>query len=184
MTFEVEVNGQLRVVSVEAVGASGPSGGRFRLLVHDAALGDDPAPSRGDNYEVDARRVVDGVSLVYPDDRRSVDASVIERPGGEYLVQLPRVTLIVTVDGRRSRRDSTGEGRGKGEQRIVAPMPGRVVRVLVKKGDRVSARQGLVVVEAMKMENELAAARDGTVTEVAVSEGTSVEAGRLLVRVE
>jgi biotin carboxyl carrier protein len=63
-------------------------------------------------------------------------------------------------------------------------MPGRVVRVLVKPGDEVAARQGLVVVEAMKMENELAAARPGRVTDVAVTEGVSVEAGRLLVVIE
>jgi len=53
--------------------------------------------------------------------------------------------------------------------------------VLVKPGDVVEHRQGLVVVEAMKMENELTAPKAGTVTEVAVTEGTSVEAGRLLV---
>ena len=63
-------------------------------------------------------------------------------------------------------------------------MPGRVVRVLVKPGDNVAARQGLVVVEAMKMENELTAPRAGRVKEVAVAEGQSVEAGRLLVIVE
>ena len=62
----------------------------------------------------------------------------------------------------------------------MAPMPGRVVRVLVKPGDEVAPRQGLVVVEAMKMENELSSPRAGTVREVTVSEGASVEAGRLL----
>jgi len=68
-----------------------------------------------------------------------------------------------------------------GPQRVVAPMPGKVVRVLVKPGDPVRARQGLVVIEAMKMENELRAARDGTVTEVQAREAMSVEAGTLLV---
>ena len=60
-------------------------------------------------------------------------------------------------------------------------MPGKVVRVLVKSGDVVHARQGLVVIEAMKMENELRAARAGTVTEVPAREAMSVEAGTLLV---
>ncbi len=64
---------------------------------------------------------------------------------------------------------------------IVAPMPGRVVKVLVKAGDAVEARQGLVVVEAMKMENELRAPGAGTVTEVKVTEGASVEANAVLV---
>jgi biotin carboxyl carrier protein len=64
---------------------------------------------------------------------------------------------------------------------IVAPMPGRVVKVLVTPGEAVSARQGLVVVEAMKMENELRAPRDGTVAEVRVREGVPVEANVVLV---
>jgi biotin carboxyl carrier protein len=60
-------------------------------------------------------------------------------------------------------------------------MPGRIVRVLVKLNETVVARQPLVVVEAMKMENELRAPRGGTVTEVRVSEGSSVEANTVLV---
>jgi biotin carboxyl carrier protein len=63
----------------------------------------------------------------------------------------------------------------------VAPMPGKIVRVLVEPGDRVRARQALVVIEAMKMENELRAARDGTVAEVQAREEMSVDAGTLLV---
>jgi biotin carboxyl carrier protein len=63
-------------------------------------------------------------------------------------------------------------------------MPGRIVRVLVKPGDEVGARQGLVVVEAMKMENELVATRAGRVRDVGVTEGQSVQAGQLLVIVE
>jgi biotin carboxyl carrier protein len=63
-------------------------------------------------------------------------------------------------------------------------MPGKIVRLLVAVGDQVAARQGLVVVEAMKMENELRASRDGRVKEVHVVEGAAVEAGRLLVVVE
>jgi len=63
-------------------------------------------------------------------------------------------------------------------------MPGKIVRVLVKAGDAVRARQPLVVVEAMKMENELGSPKAGRVKEVSVQEGQSVEAGRLLVVVE
>jgi biotin carboxyl carrier protein len=60
-------------------------------------------------------------------------------------------------------------------------MPGKVVRVLVKPGDTVKGRQGIVVVEAMKMENELRAPRDAKVRQVPVVEGQSVEAGAVLV---
>ena len=68
--------------------------------------------------------------------------------------------------------------------KIVAPMPGRVVRVLVAPGDTVVARQGVVVVEAMKMENELRSPKAGRVKDVAATPGMSVEAGRVLVVIE
>jgi biotin carboxyl carrier protein len=64
---------------------------------------------------------------------------------------------------------------------VRAPMPGRVVRVLVAVGDHVSARQGVVVVEAMKMENELRTSRDGVVKDVLVEPGAAVETGAVLV---
>jgi biotin carboxyl carrier protein len=65
---------------------------------------------------------------------------------------------------------------------LRAPIPGRVVKVLVKAGDAVKAGQTLVVLEAMKMENELRAPRAGSVTEVRAAEGTAVEAGQELVQ--
>jgi biotin carboxyl carrier protein len=92
------------------------------------------------------------------------------------------IVVPLVVNGRRARRRADHDGPA-GEQRITAPMPGKVLRVLVAPGDEVAARQPLVVVEAMKMENELSARRAGRVREVAVTPGTSVEAGRLLVLV-
>jgi biotin carboxyl carrier protein len=67
---------------------------------------------------------------------------------------------------------------------IKAPMPGRVMRVLVAVGDPVTARQGVVVIEAMKMENELRTPRDGVVKEVLVVAGAAVETGAVLVVVD
>jgi biotin carboxyl carrier protein len=67
---------------------------------------------------------------------------------------------------------------------ILAPMPGMIVRVSVKAGDRVEAGQGVVVMEAMKMENELRATAAGTVRSVEVAPGTAVEKGALLVALE
>jgi biotin carboxyl carrier protein len=90
----------------------------------------------------------------------------------------------VVVNGRTRRRGARDEAGRVGRQPVVAPMPGRVVRVLVSPGDEVTARQGVVVVEAMKMENELRAPKAGTVKEVNVTPGTSVEAGRVLVVIE
>jgi biotin carboxyl carrier protein len=91
--------------------------------------------------------------------------------------------LVRTMAGGGSRRfgsDRSGGG-ANGPARIVAPMPGRIVKVLVKPGDQVTARQPLVVVEAMKMENELRATGPGTVAEVKVAPGASVEANAVLV---
>src|SRR5687767_15349352 len=67
---------------------------------------------------------------------------------------------------------------------LAAPMPGMIVRLNVKEGDQVRVGQGLVVMEAMKMENELRAASDGVVKRVVASPGTAVEKGALLLEME
>jgi pyruvate carboxylase subunit B len=69
----------------------------------------------------------------------------------------------------------------KGPKRIVAPMPGLVTRIHVREGDQVVAGQGIAVIEAMKMENELRASADGVVRQVLVLLGTAVEKGAVLV---
>jgi biotin carboxyl carrier protein len=93
--------------------------------------------------------------------------------------------VTVRLNGRRREGRRAAEGAVlSGPQRIVAPMPGRVVRVLVQPGDAVRRRQPIVVVEAMKMENELRADRDGAVAEVRVREGMSVDAGALLIVIQ
>ena len=101
--------------------------------------------------------------------------------------------LVVSLDGfrfevavRDPRRLARGVARrgGEGVQTIAAPMPGKVVRVLVAAGDAVEADQGLVVVEAMKMQNELKAPRAGRIRAVATSEGATVAAGEDLITLE
>jgi biotin carboxyl carrier protein len=92
------------------------------------------------------------------------------------------VRVVTGAAGRFGR--GAGAAQAAGTQQVLAPMPGKVVKILVKPGDEVKARQGLVVVEAMKMENELRSPKDGRVSDVLVAEGASVEAGRLLVVVE
>jgi len=117
---------------------------------------------------------------------RSVPAVVVPgRAPGELQVAVHGRTLPVqVVADERSRRHGGGPGDATGPQRIIAPMPGKVVRVLVAPGDEVQAKQGLVVVEAMKMENELRAARPGRVLSVSAVEGQSVDAGAVLAVVE
>jgi biotin carboxyl carrier protein len=83
-----------------------------------------------------------------------------------------------------ARRDR-GAGAGEEGRRLLkAVMPGRIVRVLVHPGEKVTRGQGIIVVEAMKMENELASPKDGTVTGILVSESDRVESGAPLVVIE
>ena len=172
MTFEIEVNGRLRTVGVEPVPGT-PS--RYRIVID------------GAEQLVDAREV----------DRSTLSLIMLNAGGachevemaegteqGELLVRTREGLLRAVVNGRRRRRGGAAGAATDGEQRIVAPMPGKVVKILVAPGDEVKARQGIVVVEAMKMENELGAPRAGRVKEIHVKEGTSVEAGRILAVIE
>lgn len=77
---------------------------------------------------------------------------------------------------------STGQAQGRAN--IKAHMPGKVVRILVQAGDKVEAGQGVIVVEAMKMQNELKSSRTGQVTAVHAKENDTVEAGTLLIVIE
>jgi biotin carboxyl carrier protein len=148
----------------------------------------------GTVHLVDARRINESmVSLLVQLDgasapARSIDAAFATKAAaGDFDVHVDGRTIPVEIRpaGAFGRQKKAGAAAaGTGPQRIVSPMPGKVVRVLVKAGDEVQARQGLVVVEAMKMENELRAARDGRVRDVSVAEGQSVDAGTLLLIVE
>jgi biotin carboxyl carrier protein len=171
VTFEIDVNGRTRSVAIERVPAH-PH--HYRVTVD------------GVTRLVDAVRIDEGMlSLILSDgDGASYQVAITDSAApGEQTVMLPEGAVQVLVNGRRSRRGVETAGAA-GEQRITAPMPGKVLRVLVRPGDEVALRQPLVVIEAMKMENELASPKAGRIKEVAVNEGQSVEAGRLLLIVE
>jgi len=108
----------------------------------------------------------------------SHEVGVERRPEG-YVVHFPGDAVNVQIE-EAARGASPAVPRAQGPARLTAPMPGRVVRVLEAPGADVAAGQGLVVIEAMKMENELKSPRAGRVQEVAVREGQAVEAGALL----
>ena len=116
-------------------------------------------------------------------DGRSYDARIEETPGGLVVVIDGYRFEIEVRDPRRWSRAAAGRGK-EGVQNVNAPMPGKVVRVLVAPGDTVESGQGLVVVEAMKMQNEMKAGRRGTVRSVAVKEGATVTAGQVLATIE
>ncbi len=82
----------------------------------------------------------------------------------------------------RGRRHGALEVEGR--QQVTAPMPGKVVRVLVSEGDAVEAGQGLLVVEAMKMQNEIRSPKNGKVEKLLAREGLAVNAGDVLAWVE
>ncbi len=105
----------------------------------------------------------------------------VERDNEHYRIQSRGVELVATVaDPRRWRRRGAGLVAA-GRQEVQAPMPGKVIAVLVAAGQRVKADQGLVVVEAMKMQNEIPAPKEGVVEQVLVSAGDTVEHGQTLV---
>ena len=89
-----------------------------------------------------------------------------------------------TVQGHRFRLEKAASARVDAPASILAPMPGKVVRVLVAVGDVVVAGQGIIVVEAMKMQNELKSPRDGRVTAVKTAVGESVNGGAVLALIE
>jgi biotin carboxyl carrier protein len=168
MTFELELDGRRRTVSIEPSGA-----GAFRVAID------------GDVRVVRAERTSEfGLSIIEDEAGRSVEITVTPAGRqGEVLVGLGGKTVPVTIDGRR-RRPAHERTHATGEQAVTAPMPGRIARVLVAPGDEVAARQGVVVVEAMKMENELRSPKAGRVKDVSVAPGALVEAGRVLVVIE
>ncbi len=87
-------------------------------------------------------------------------------------------------DPRALRSRRRGESGSDGPKKIVAPMPGKVVRILAPVGTPVDHGQGVIVIEAMKMQNELKSTKKGTVRKVNVVEGAAVEAGQALAEVE
>ncbi|MBI2942199.1 MAG: biotin/lipoyl-binding protein [Chloroflexi bacterium] len=119
-------------------------------------------------------------------DHRSYEVFIDQEQGeqeGEYHVLIEGEQYKLTVQDEWARRLATIQRRAHiqaGELPIKAPMPGYVVAVLVKPGQRVERGQGLVILSAMKMENEIKAPRAGTVQSANVEAGQTVEQGRVL----
>jgi len=167
MKYIVELNGDRKTVSIEGTDVSFERDQFQRAELSD--VDDSPV------------RVVRVGSRVY--------RVVVERREGRgrytFWVDGYRFEVEALDERTRSIRDlSVANAAPSGPAPVLAPMPGLVVRVNVSPGDAVEAGQGVVVMEAMKMENELRATSSGKVKSVEVTAGTAVEKGTLLVALE
>ena len=181
MRFEVETGRRRRTIDVKRSGDGWTVTMDGRAMWVDFVRVDDRWSMLIRPVEIDSGSRAPGEPA--PVRGASHDVAIESRRHGRHVVHVDGqlVPVTVRVPGR-GRPGTDGDAPGAtGPVTIAAPMPGRVVKVLVAPGDAVLARQGLVVVEAMKMENELRAPRAGTVAEVRVREGMPVEANVVLV---
>jgi biotin carboxyl carrier protein len=169
VTYEVSINGRTRRVEVEHADDG------LVVLVD------------GQRHLADVTSVNGAISLIL--DQRSFEVAILEQPpaSGNLTIHVNGRVVAASVGSSRGARVPGGHdavASHGGPHTVTAPMPGKVVKVLVKPGDAVTTRQGVVVVEAMKMENELRSPKAGTVTQVTAAEGMSVEAGAALLVIE
>ena len=163
MKYEVEIQG--RTVTVELEQRNG------RLVA-------DVGPRR---YDLVVNTPEEGV-FTFLDGDRVYEARVSVR-SGSLSVTIGGQLFAASVVDRKHRRPTLEHGI-EGRQQLMAPMPGKVVRVLLKAGDEVSQGQGVLVVEAMKMQNEIRSPKAGRVIEIRVSEGATVDANQILAVIE
>ncbi len=163
MKYEIVINGARR--SVEFTPPANVSS-RVKFAVDGRAV---------DAYAVRLSRNAYSILL----GGRSVEITVEETASGLQVRANGRDYQMEIIDPRSWRR---GHGAGvelEGRQKLVAPMPGKIVRVLVAEGQQVSAGEGLLVIEAMKMQNEIRSPKSGVVEKLA-REGQTVNAGEVL----
>jgi len=162
MRYEVTIGGRKQQVDLESTA----SGWKCRMDGREVAI---------DVAEVNADRV----SILF--DGRSYDV----RRGSEEEVFVGSNRYQVSVTDARSWRGKRHLAGGEtGPQRLTASMPGKIVRVLATENGKVSAGQGVIVIEAMKMQNEIRSPREGTVKKMLVREGSNVNAGETLAIIE
>ena len=107
-----------------------------------------------------------------------------ENVGGEMHLWVGSARFAAEVRDPRSLRGRTRAVDDTGPKKLTAPMPGKIVSVLVSVGDEVTAGAGVMVVEAMKMQNEIKSPKKGTIQKILVSAGAAVNAGDVLAIVE
>ena len=167
MIYEIQQDQQSHPVSVTADGD-----GRYTVKVDDREFSVDLTEPQPDLFSL----LLDGQSYEVGVDLEGEDCSLyLFDQFFQFKVLDPRRMALLGKGGT----DQVG-----GRAEINSPMPGKVVKLLADTGEEVTEGQGIVVVEAMKMENELKSPKDGTVTEILVEEGQAVEANAVLMVVE
>lgn len=138
----------------------------------------------GNEHLIDGRKLTGHIYSLLMDNRSfTVDVAAKD---DQYTVACEGKSIqLRLLDERRALRPGEGSGSGRdGGKLIKSFMPGKVVEVLVKVGDEVEKDQGLIIIEAMKMENELRSTAAGKVKEILVSSGQTVESGQKLIELE
>jgi biotin carboxyl carrier protein len=119
------------------------------------------------------------------EDGQQFEAMVDERDGAKFDVTVRgQLFHLEAVDERTQLLAGASAGRATGPESIAAEMPGKIVKVDIAVGDVVTEGQGVVIIEAMKMENEIPSPMDGTITDVSIVAGDTVESGSPLFTVE
>ena len=185
MTADITIHGTRHAVAARR------EGDRWIVTLEGRELGVDVVDVGGRWSMLISPHVVSGAGRNdVGDASRSYEIAFEPREAGGQVVFVNGDAFPLTITdpraafARRSPGSDTALAGAVGSAAVTAPMPGRIVKVLVAPGDAIAARQPLVIVEAMKMENELRAPRAGTVASVRVSEGQSVEAHAVLVELE
>src|ERR1044072_3923456 len=133
-------------------------------------------------YDLEVERPEDGVYLLLAGDKvYEVRVSIPQK--GSLEVALRGQTFAVRIIDRKHLRVGA-EHHEDGRKQLVAPMPGKIVRILQNEGDEVESGQGIIVVEAMKMQNKIKSPKSGRVVAIRVSEGDAVTANQVLAVVE
>ena len=166
-------------------GAAGAAGEHERMRLERVPGGGYEIAIGGRSYRVDAARVREGLySLRIGGVQREV--AVRRQDDGSWLVSEPRGAAVVEVADPLAHLAAQGAGTQGARRplRVTAYMPGRVVALLVAEGEPVTAGQGVLVLEAMKMQNEIQAEHDGTISRILVAAGQSVDGGDPLFELE
>jgi len=134
----------------------------------------------GESLDADAVEIAANIFSILLNGK-SYEVRIAPTPTGALTLQTAHREFTAEVlDPRAWRGRRHGALEAEGRQQILAPMPGKIVRVLVQAGEKVEAGQGLIVVEAMKMQNEIRSPKSGTVERLLVKEGQPVNAGEVL----